>query len=84
MLAESYHSVLIDRIKADDFTYRAGRLTIRLAREFDWGQLAAAVNNLSDADYYTYAVRSQFTADRYAVYPLPGRSFSVSVELRMD
>ena len=59
-------------------------LDVKLAREFDWGQLAAAVNNLSDADYYTYAVRSQFTADRYAVYPLPGRSFSVSVELRMD
>ena len=31
-LAESYHSDLIDRIKADAFTYRAGRLTIRLAR----------------------------------------------------
>ena len=34
MLAESYHSDLVDRIKADDFTYRSGRLTVRLAREF--------------------------------------------------
>jgi 4-hydroxy-3-methylbut-2-enyl diphosphate reductase len=34
MLAESYHSNLIERIKADNFTYREGRLTIHLAREF--------------------------------------------------
>lgn len=57
---------------------------LKLARDFDWGRLAAAVNNLFDEQYYTYAVRSQFTADRYAVYPLPGRSFGVTVELRMD
>ncbi len=40
----------------------------------DW-TLAAAVNNLFDETYYTYAVRSQFTSDRYAAYPLPGRNF---------
>ena len=34
MLAENYHSDIIDKIKADDFTYRSGRLTIHLAREF--------------------------------------------------
>ncbi len=34
MLAENYHSAIIDRIKADDFVYRAGRLTVHLAREF--------------------------------------------------
>ena len=27
-------ATLVDRIKADDFTYRAGRLTVHLAREF--------------------------------------------------
>src|SRR5438477_11772602 len=34
MLAENYHSAIVDRIKADAFTYRTGRLTIHLAREF--------------------------------------------------
>jgi len=59
-------------------------LDVKLAREFAWGRLAAAVNNLFDEQYYTYAVRSQFVADRYAVYPLPGRSFSFSAELMLD
>ena len=34
ILAESYHSQLIQDIKANDFTFRAGRLTVHLAREF--------------------------------------------------
>src|SRR5438034_664062 len=34
LLADSYHSALVERIKADDFVYRVGRLTIHLAREF--------------------------------------------------
>jgi len=34
ILAENYHSDLIEHIKADDFTYRSGRLTVHLAREF--------------------------------------------------
>jgi len=59
-------------------------LDVKLAREFGWGRIAAAVNNLLDEQYYTYAVRSQFTADRYAVFPLPGRSFSLSAELIVD
>ena len=45
----------------------------------DW-QLAAAVNNLFDQDYYTYAVSSSFTAGRFNAYPLPGRNGWVSVE----
>lgn len=57
---------------------------LKLARDFGWGRLAAAVNNLCDEQYYTYAVRSQFTADRYAVYPLPGRSFSLAAELKLE
>jgi hypothetical protein len=28
-------------------------------------------------------VRSQFIADRYAVYPLPGRTLSLAVELKL-
>ena len=43
-------------------------------------KLAAALNNLFDEKYYTYAVRSQFNSDRYAAYPLPGRHGWVSVE----
>src|SRR3954471_20940314 len=34
MLAENYHSAVIDRIKENDFTYHTGRLTVHLAREF--------------------------------------------------
>lgn len=57
---------------------------LRLAQRFSWGRLAATINNVFEEDYYTYAVRSQFgaTPDRYAVYPLPGRTVSLSAELR--
>ena len=41
--------------------------------------LAAAANNLFDDAYYTYAVRSSFTPDRYAAYPLPGRNFRLEL-----
>src|SRR4029450_10905222 len=33
-LNSNYHSDLVQQIKADDFQYRSGRLTIHLAREF--------------------------------------------------
>jgi iron complex outermembrane receptor protein len=56
----------------------------KIARDYGWARLSAAVNNLFDERYYTYAVRSAFVADRYAVYPLPGRSLSVAVELKLD
>jgi iron complex outermembrane receptor protein len=58
---------------------------IRLEHRVGNWKLAAAVNNLFDEKYYTYAVRSQFdiydsAADRYAAYPLPGRHGWVSAE----
>ena len=59
-------------------------LDLRLARSFDWGRLSASVNNLFDKRYYTYAVRSAFTVDRYSVYPLPGRTFGITAELQLD
>src|SRR3982750_1346347 len=34
MLADNYHSAIVEKIKADDFTFRSGRLTVHLAREF--------------------------------------------------
>jgi iron complex outermembrane receptor protein len=58
-------------------------LDLKLSRDVGWGRLALTLNNLLDADYYTYAVRSPFIADRYAVYPLPGRSFGISVEVKL-
>jgi iron complex outermembrane receptor protein len=58
-------------------------LDLKLARDFGWGRLALAVNNVLDEDYYTYAVRSAFVADRYSVYPLPGRTFSLTAELKL-
>jgi 4-hydroxy-3-methylbut-2-enyl diphosphate reductase len=54
MLADSYHSALIDRIKADDFTYQAGRLTVRLAREFGF---CYGVDRAVD---YAYQTRKRF------------------------
>ncbi|HZN86192.1 MAG TPA: hypothetical protein VFB53_05325, partial [Burkholderiales bacterium] len=59
-------------------------LDLKLAREFGWGRLALAVNNALDEAYYTYAVRSNFTPDRYNVYPLPGRWLSFTAEFRVD
>ena len=43
------------------------------------------VNNALNEHYYTYAVRSQFLTrvDRYNVYPLPGRTLGLSVELKI-
>ncbi len=60
MLAENYHSAIVDRIKADDFVYRPGRLTIHLAREFGF---CYGVERAVD---YAYQTRTRFP-DR-AVY----------------
>jgi iron complex outermembrane receptor protein len=58
-------------------------IDVKLAQRFSWGAFSAAVNNLFDYSYYTYAVRSAFTPDRYAVYPLPGRTLSLTAELAL-
>ncbi len=54
MLADSYHSAIVERIKAEDFTYRAGRLTIHLAREFGF---CYGVDRAVD---YAYQTRERF------------------------
>src|SRR4051812_6319289 len=54
MLAENYHSDVVDRIKAGDFTYRTGRLTIHLAREFGF---CYGVDRAVD---YAYQTRKRF------------------------
>ena len=58
-------------------------LDFRLRQEARWGRISLTVNNALNEHYYTYAVRSAFTADRYAVYPLPGRTLGVILELRI-
>ena len=54
MLAESYHSSLVEQIKADDFAFRAGRLTVHLAREFGF---CYGVDRAVD---YAYQTRERF------------------------
>jgi 4-hydroxy-3-methylbut-2-en-1-yl diphosphate reductase len=54
VLAESYHSELVERIKADDFTFRSGRLTLHLAREFGF---CYGVDRAVD---YAYQTRKRF------------------------
>jgi 4-hydroxy-3-methylbut-2-enyl diphosphate reductase len=60
LLAGDYHSALVDRIKSDDFTFRSGRLTLHLAREFGF---CYGVDRAVD---YAYQTRERFP-DR-AVY----------------
>lgn len=43
-------------------------------------RVTAAVNNLANEKYYSYAVRSQFVPDRFNAYPLPERNFTVTLE----
>lgn len=57
---------------------------LKLAQEFGWGSLSVTVNNLFDRSYYSYAIRSQFVADRYAVYPLPGRTLGLIARFKME
>jgi 4-hydroxy-3-methylbut-2-enyl diphosphate reductase len=54
MLADNYHSALIDQVKANDFTYQAGRLTVHLAREFGF---CYGVDRAVD---YAYQTRERF------------------------
>jgi 4-hydroxy-3-methylbut-2-enyl diphosphate reductase len=57
-LSESYHSLLVDQIKAADFCLRSGRLTIHLAREFGF---CYGVDRAVD---YAYQTRERFPARR--------------------
>jgi 4-hydroxy-3-methylbut-2-en-1-yl diphosphate reductase len=53
-LEADYHSALVRQIKADDFTYRNGRLTVHLAREFGF---CYGVDRAVD---YAYQARHRF------------------------
>jgi 4-hydroxy-3-methylbut-2-en-1-yl diphosphate reductase len=57
-LAADYHSALVQRIKADDFSYRSGRLTVHLAREFGF------CYGVDRAVEYAYQARHRFPDQR--------------------
>src|SRR3954470_2090937 len=54
MLADNYHSTIVQQVKANDFTHRAGRLTLHLAREFGF---CYGVDRAVD---YAYQTRQRF------------------------
>jgi 4-hydroxy-3-methylbut-2-enyl diphosphate reductase len=54
MLAENYHSAIVEQVKAADFTFRADRLTVHLAREFGF---CYGVDRAVD---YAYQTRKRF------------------------
>ncbi len=54
VLADNYHSALVEQIKGEDFTFRAGRLTVHLAREFGF---CYGVDRAVD---YAYQTRERF------------------------
>ncbi len=54
VLAESYHSDLVDQIKAADYRFETGRLTILLAHEFGF---CYGVDRAVD---YAYQARHRF------------------------
>ncbi len=54
VLADSYHSDLVQRIKATDYRFEAGRLTVHLAREFGF---CYGVDRAVD---YAYQARKRF------------------------
>src|SRR5437762_14242416 len=54
MLSETYRTSLIHRSKAQDFTYRSGRLTVVLAREFGF------CYGVDRAVGYAYQTRERF------------------------
>jgi 4-hydroxy-3-methylbut-2-enyl diphosphate reductase len=58
MLAENYHSQIVGQIKDNDFTFRAGRLTLHLAREFGF---CYGVDRAVD---YAYQTRRRFPDQR--------------------
>ncbi|MBM3506900.1 MAG: TonB-dependent receptor [Alphaproteobacteria bacterium] len=59
-----------------------GLLDLKVSSRQGAWMVAAQVNNLFDASYFNYAVRSSSTPTTYNAYPLPGRSWRVEAGLR--
>jgi len=73
----------MDNDEANRFEQKIPAYTLvdlKLMQQAGNWQWAAALNNVFDEDYYTYAVHSMTNTDRFNAYPLPGRNGWVSVE----
>ena len=57
-LAQAYHSTIVEELRANDFRYQSGRLTIHLAREFGF---CYGVDRAVD---YAYQARRRFPGRR--------------------
>ena len=80
-----YSSQYLDNDEANTLGVKIPAYTVsdlKLDHQIGNWTFAVAANNVFDEDYYTYGVRSSFTPDRYAAYPLPGRSGWVSAEYK--
>ena len=55
-------------------------LDVKLVHQRGPWRATAAVNNATNERYYNYAVRSQFVPDRYNAYPLPERTYTLTLE----
>lgn len=53
---------------------------IKLAHQSGPWNMSAAVSNLFNRKYFSYAARSNFTSDLYEAYPLPERNVTVALE----
>lgn len=62
--------------KMPDYTV----VDLRLSHSVDNWTFSAAVNNLLDKDYFSYAVRSTTTPGAFAAYPQPERNYFVTAE----
>ena len=75
----------MDNDEANDLGVKIPSYTVvdfKLTHQIAAARFGVAVNNALGEKYYNYAVRSQFTPDRYNVYPLPERVFTVFFEYR--
>ena len=58
-------------------------LDLKATRDLGFARIGLAVNNLFNEMHFNYAVRSAFTPDRFAVYPLPGRTIGLTAEIKL-
>lgn len=64
--------------KMPDYTV----VDLKLSHNIENWTFSAQVNNLFDVDYFSYAVRSQFTPGVFNAYPQPERNYFLTAEYR--
>jgi iron complex outermembrane receptor protein len=75
----------LDGDEANDFGRKMPDYTVvdlKLSHTISGWTFSAAVNNLFNTDYYSYAVRSQFTPGLFNAYPQPERNYFLVAEYR--